>query len=359
MKHLLTLTFLSIFGLTHAQVPSYVPTNGLVGWWPFNGNANDESGNGNNGTVNGATLTADRFGVTNKAFSFDGDDYINGFVNNSGLSNLSFSVWVNTPNTSSGTFVHLGSDNGSPYCNGVSLGNFSAPSTNLVGHYSCIGFFNSSANFATNQWSHCTMVLQNNVLYFYINGILLSQIPTAGFYSPDDNFWFGSTYINYVSMFLGKLDDIGIWNRALTDCEIKDLYNSQLGSANTSSSITQTAIDSYTWPVNNQTYTQSGVYTDTLVNAAGCDSIITLNLELDFTGIQTSNLTSLKLYPNPVQEVLHVEGLAGKEFEFEVLSVDGKLLQKGKSQGEISVKELRKGNYVLRVGQQQVSFVKM
>jgi hypothetical protein len=35
-----------------AQVPSYVPTNGLVGWWPFNGNANDESGNGNNGTVN-------------------------------------------------------------------------------------------------------------------------------------------------------------------------------------------------------------------------------------------------------------------------------------------------------------------
>lgn len=45
-----------------AQVPSYVPTNGLVGWWPFNGNANDESGNGNNGTVNGAMLTSDRLG---------------------------------------------------------------------------------------------------------------------------------------------------------------------------------------------------------------------------------------------------------------------------------------------------------
>jgi hypothetical protein len=55
-----------------AQVPNYVPTNGLVGWWPFNGNANDESGNGNNGTVNGATLTTDRFGVANKAYSFDG-----------------------------------------------------------------------------------------------------------------------------------------------------------------------------------------------------------------------------------------------------------------------------------------------
>ena len=53
-----------------AQVPSYVPTDGLVGYWPFNGNANDESGNGNDGTVNGATLTADRFGMDNKSFNF-------------------------------------------------------------------------------------------------------------------------------------------------------------------------------------------------------------------------------------------------------------------------------------------------
>ena len=47
--------------LTKAQtvIPSYVPTNGLVGWWPFNGNANGLSINANNGTVNGASLTAD------------------------------------------------------------------------------------------------------------------------------------------------------------------------------------------------------------------------------------------------------------------------------------------------------------
>ncbi len=43
---------LSLTTATMAQVPNYVPTNGLVGWWPFNGNANDESGNGNNGIVN-------------------------------------------------------------------------------------------------------------------------------------------------------------------------------------------------------------------------------------------------------------------------------------------------------------------
>ena len=63
MKQLLLLPLLCIAVISFGQVPNYVPTNGLVGYWPFNGNANDESGNGNDGTNNGATLTADRFGM--------------------------------------------------------------------------------------------------------------------------------------------------------------------------------------------------------------------------------------------------------------------------------------------------------
>ena len=47
---LLVLPLLFITVISFGQVPNYVPTNGLVGYWPFNGNANDESGNGNNGT---------------------------------------------------------------------------------------------------------------------------------------------------------------------------------------------------------------------------------------------------------------------------------------------------------------------
>ena len=50
---------------------------GLVGWWKFSGDATDSSGNGNDGTVNGATLTTDRHGQANRAYSFDGvNDYI-------------------------------------------------------------------------------------------------------------------------------------------------------------------------------------------------------------------------------------------------------------------------------------------
>ena len=75
VKLIIALFFVS--NVMGQNVPTYVPTNGLLGWWPFNGNANDESGNGYNGTVNGASLSADRFGNSNKSYEFDGiDDYI-------------------------------------------------------------------------------------------------------------------------------------------------------------------------------------------------------------------------------------------------------------------------------------------
>ena len=57
-------------------LPAQVSTTSLVAYWPFNGNANDLSGNGHNGTVNGATLTNDRFGSPNSAYNFNGSAYI-------------------------------------------------------------------------------------------------------------------------------------------------------------------------------------------------------------------------------------------------------------------------------------------
>jgi len=65
-------TFCALFVYAQQNIPSYVPSSGLVGWWPFTGNAIDSSGNGNNGTVNGAVLAADRFGNINRAYNFDG-----------------------------------------------------------------------------------------------------------------------------------------------------------------------------------------------------------------------------------------------------------------------------------------------
>ncbi|MEJ6801976.1 MAG: hypothetical protein QNK77_12425, partial [Crocinitomicaceae bacterium] len=97
MKRLLLLITICISSVSFGQVPNYVPTNGLVGWWGFNGNANDESGNGNNGTVNGATLTTDRFGNPNSAYDFDGvDDFIEVLDTpelSFGSDNFSVAIW--------------------------------------------------------------------------------------------------------------------------------------------------------------------------------------------------------------------------------------------------------------------------
>jgi hypothetical protein len=92
-KLLFVLLVLSVFA-AQAQVPSYVPTNGLVAYYPFNGNANDASGNANNGVVNGATLTTDRLGNVGKAYSFDGNsNYIETSINYS-TKNFSIQFWI-------------------------------------------------------------------------------------------------------------------------------------------------------------------------------------------------------------------------------------------------------------------------
>jgi hypothetical protein len=78
-------------------LPDYLPTNGLVGWWPFNGNANDESGNGHHGVVHGPVATVDRNDENSSAFHFRGyGEYIS--LGSAGLSDdpysFSCSVWT-------------------------------------------------------------------------------------------------------------------------------------------------------------------------------------------------------------------------------------------------------------------------
>ena len=104
-----------------AQVPSYIPTNGLVGYWPFNGNANDESGNGNNGSFTGSScnvcgtnqVTAppataeDRFNYVNSAFEYDNElDFIS--VPNSSTLQLTneytIATWLNPSSLDLGNF---------------------------------------------------------------------------------------------------------------------------------------------------------------------------------------------------------------------------------------------------------------
>jgi hypothetical protein len=247
MKHLLTLALVLCLGtFASAQIPSYVPTNGLVGWWPFNGNANDESGNGNHGTVNGATLAADRFGNAGKAYSFDGvDDFLN-ISHTSSLAivgDITISVWKksfgNTGNYE--TFLTKRDGNGNwNYSLGAShyYGSGGCPqevNKYLTGRRNGGGtqyelkFSDSLVSNSVNNWLHILLVIKNNTVSFYINDILtgsscfgnIFNIPAIDLGAP---LTIGSCNCGLSEYFNGLLDDIAIYNRALTPAEVQQLY---------------------------------------------------------------------------------------------------------------------------------------
>jgi hypothetical protein len=221
------------FATVAQNVPSYVPTNGLVGWWPFNGNANDESGNNNNGTVNGASLTSDRFGNVAKAYSFDGvNDYILCSPNQVNLNGNSFSwsLWLKNNSLSIGAlYIAQGTTNSN---NGFHLG-FTSNSIFRFGFYNNDLDANTS-NTDLNNWFFYagTYDASTNQRKLYINGVLNSSDIAFADYIGNGALYFGGTFSNTngwaQSSVNGKLDDIGIWNRALTQQEITDLYNANI-----------------------------------------------------------------------------------------------------------------------------------
>jgi uncharacterized protein (TIGR02145 family) len=240
MKRLLTLTFLLCLGtFASAQIPSYLPANGLVGWWPFNGNANDESGNGNHGTVNGATLAADRNGNAGKAYSFDGNGDFISIPNSNSLTppNITMNAWfsLGKPYSRGGSCIlskinHSWANYGGYY--------LLIDSLTLTAGYSQIGCSSGTGigGYSTNKsfqsqignWQMFSVTISNSgTIYFYLNGVLIHQNQGASF-SPCNNLLselrFGHWWDGDNQWFNGLLDDIAIYNRALTSAEVQQLY---------------------------------------------------------------------------------------------------------------------------------------
>ena len=201
--------------------------NGLVGYWPFCGNANDDSGNGNHGTVNGATLTSDRFGNLNSAYSFDGNDFIKVLSNSSiqPTNSISFSCWIFLTNSSNGGtfFTKNLSDGINSYA--FERGGNNNFGVSMSGSSSLMN--NNPVNL--NSWNFLMCTYDGVEIKFYLNGALVESVSSnlTLTYSPNNLFiGVSNDPAIFASLFYtGKLDDIGIWNRALTQQEITQLYN--------------------------------------------------------------------------------------------------------------------------------------
>jgi hypothetical protein len=219
IKTMLVSATLTVLGFTaRAQV-------GLVAHYPLDGNANDVAGL-LHGTVVGATPTTNRFGQASSAYSFNGTSSRIEFSSpplNQG-SNWTISAWVRVNTFSQeGIPVYVGFDNGTSSDGfGFGLNN----SASLLGFSASTpqGYVPSGQSFTnTSQWHHVVILRSNNGPFtFYLNGVQSINNGPPPSFAPTD-FTIGSQ--NGVRYFNGAIDDVRIYNRAISSNEVAQLFN--------------------------------------------------------------------------------------------------------------------------------------
>ncbi|MBK9543277.1 MAG: T9SS type A sorting domain-containing protein [Bacteroidetes bacterium] len=331
---------------------THLPLNlqqGLAAWYPFCGNAIDASVTENHATVFGPTLSNDRYGNSQSAYQFDGmmsriSAPNNPSINIYGSQQAStISFWFKIENTDSTyNLIHRGY-----VSQDASLGNnYLAVEYHGVNQIHSHRLIFTLYNFSTlndvyslpnliqaNTWYNVTIIRDQNSSIF-LNGLDVSETVINSGWSTDYNSSVSLTGLNFGSQsgrssasnfyylfpLKGALDNVMLYNRALSISEIAQLYNERVlsylwSTGETTSSIqvtpsltsvyTITATDGlssctanvtvtvndatssvtqensctpYTW--NGQSYTQTGTYSFQTTNSAGCDSIATLNLTI-------------------------------------------------------------------------------
>jgi hypothetical protein len=208
---------------------------GLLAYYPFNGNSADGSGNGRNGTISGGvTLTTDRNGNTNSAYSFNGSDgYINcgtPFLNN--LSQITISGWIKPISISTNHSLFGQND----------LHEFSLASGPKAYYWNYgSGGLSTSYTPALNTWVHIAIVAGNSTVKMYFNGALAytANAPISVATSGSNVKIGGYTGDDVAGQFFnGALDDICFYNRALNAAEISDLMNGFVPNSITTAAIT-------------------------------------------------------------------------------------------------------------------------
>jgi hypothetical protein len=205
------------------------PTD-YIGYWPFNGNAADASTNGHNGLVEGATLTTDRFGNLNSAFSFNGtSDYISIPLGSNLNAPFSVSTWAyfNLLSPSGSDFdyvVYIGNSQNATNPSGMSIsrnGNdkkFYCYSYNIVNYGPVLN---------GQQWVHLTAVFNTTAPYLrlYINGteVSITDLPMA--LQTNGDLTIGKYKTTNGNFLNGKADEIMVFNRAISGTEVQQIYN--------------------------------------------------------------------------------------------------------------------------------------
>lgn len=221
----------TLTGCVYEPPECQTPTDGLVLWLPLDGDAEDASGNDNDGTVNGATLVDDMDGNPGNAYMFDGnDDYIEilDSAELDGMDDLTVCLWVNITSKSDWDYIlsksidtfatssyGIGMDNSPDQLIGFSI---RTPSGTAIAK--------TDNSLSLNQWYHVCGIYDGSEVSIWVNGIKQTDNDTnsGSIFDTSLPVRIGTAETN---LFNGVIDDVRIYSTALTQQEIQAIYQDQ------------------------------------------------------------------------------------------------------------------------------------
>ncbi len=399
MKYLFYACILGFFAKGQVLPPN-VPSSGLVAWFPFNGNANDESGNGFHGTANSVTSTQDRFGNPNAAYEF------NGFSSHINLLDIDFpqrtvSLWFHPLQYPTGNQQAIVFSNDHHLLvNGMS--HIGLVGTDLFGNFGH-GLPNAPNHCVTPtdnimRWYSIIVSKDADTTRYYFDGNLVCKRANGNLKSTA-NVVPAVTRVGTSRLFerwyRGYIDDIGIWNRALTEAEIMNLLTpctEGLARQPLSVTVSHTApgvsfvckstdtTAGYEWEVNTGLgWTRLlnvapffGVNQDSLyispvsaaMNNYSFRCVVTTYCNTKYSDVATLTITGgsvglndvhpqISVYPNPTTDQIKISGVPVRDWtRLEIVDVVGAVHHKEKIKStthEVSLRHLARGIYFAHI----------
>lgn len=324
---------------------SQAPTKGLVLYLPLDGNTNDLSGFSNNGTNYGATPFSNRFGFSNKALYFDGSSYLkvtsspNIILGN----NKTLSCWVYIPSSETQnlypTIIHkdeplMSTTYSIMMCESPGYASrqykFDFIFASNYTHYEA--YSKQLYSNYKDKWLHIASTYDSISGYskVYFNGVLSDStyVGNKTAHTSNLNLYIGTgKNAGSQQMFKGGIDDLRLYNRALTKNEISQLFYEGVCTSSSKNDTTTYSVASETFKSISPIYKILKI--DSLkTKTGGCDSIInryakfiyndkicsptsisvtdTLIIKLQVSATSTTLLNTLKIYPNPARDNLYI-----------------------------------------------------
>ena len=240
MKHVFTLFAFALMSSGLAQVPEYVPADGLVAWYPFNSTSEDAGPGGFDMCATEISFVEGRWGDVNGAYSstYGGQILSSCSAEGEWSDEITYSMWFNPTDLTedpypSGWFALLTMNGWSHSALGALLsiqGANSCLSTQCLirPHWPSDQSFGECAEVVSNEWYHLCVSGNHDSSYTYLTGqMILSSIHDDGtdFSVVPFGWTLGASTASHTYHFKGAFDDVGIWNRALSGDEVLTLFN--------------------------------------------------------------------------------------------------------------------------------------